>query len=1260
MDSRVDNEQFNIIHWNCRSILPKLNEFMNFLNKFDVEIDIILFNETWLDSHKIFQVPGFNIIRRDSDHPHGGIAVAINSKYTYTIKNTYFSYHFQNLVISVQIGHKILDILCLYCPPPPNGKFNINNLTSVYSHITSKDFLIVGDFNAHHVSWGCRKNDQRGNLIYSFADNHKLVCLNDHTVTTFPPLGQEGNVLDLVFASPSISSSCAFSVLDDLLSSNHYPLLVNVFFNVNPSSHNLHHSSTPTPDFPPLSQINFNKVDWSQFTELCINEFSSFSLSEDPQQNYNNIIDIITNILLTFPKKLQCYYGKRKSMIWWNETCDKAVRQAKIALQSYKTYPTAENYVLYKYFNAKKKRTIAEQKLQSWTKLCSSFNRMTSSKIVWDYMRRFKLSKLNHTKTKSNFLENPTNASKYLDKISSLNTVLDKSQLEQYFSLNGSSTAQWLTDKFEINEFNAALEHKKNTSPGPDFIPYLAIKNLPPIAKNILLDIYNQIWLNKCVPPSWKIQYTVPILKLFKDPNCLDAYRPISLTSCFSKLFETMLKNRLEWFIESHAIIPVDQYGFRKGKSTMDNLSCLVGDIRNNFRNNKYTLAVFLDIKGAFDNIDHCYLIKSLSSLGIPGHVLLWLYNFLNNRKVCLKIRNKIYGPRSTFKGTPQGAVLSPLVFILSLVNFMENIPTSVKYLFFADDLVVYVDCLDLIQGELIMNNCLKYLSDLLNNHLKLEVNVNKSSVILFSKNGFLQPHIFYNDLVIPVQRFIKYVGVVLDFELSWKHHINHVCRKAELGLNIMKSLAGLEWGSDPKVLKTIYISIVRSHFDYGCMFFGDAASNLLRKLDVLQNKALRIISGGMMSSPINSLEVEAGIVPLFIRRAFLIDKYCLKLVSRDNAIISRYLEYYNTPNFNLTAITIPTSLSDSIAYLNFEFQDVVYWSSSLPCFTFDFHCIVMDVAVSLKKFENKYDFLEYLETKQNFVKIYTDGSKTLDRTSFAFYDSFLKIGKVFNCNQSFSIFSAEILAIVYALDYLLQNCYETHKRVLILSDSMSALQALCNKSISASTNYLIFTLKQSINRLQNRDVTIEFCWVPGHSGILGNELVDTLAKSSDNVMNCNYKVPYTDLTLFVKKLMLQRWTTYLDTSRNIKGKWLAEVAPVPSTKAWFEKYKTFPGRNFFTTLSRLRIGHCRFPAHLSRLNLNENATCKYCNNNFCDLDHIFFVCPNFGISRLLFICLCQDILNNTCIPHTVQGLLKYTELYPAIYSFIHNTTGKL
>ncbi|XP_026329024.1 uncharacterized protein LOC113236999 [Hyposmocoma kahamanoa] len=456
-------------------------------------------------------IPGYNIVRQDSSRPHGGVAVAIKGKYKFSTISCDKCYDFQNILLSVSLGSLSLDILCVYLPPPPNGKFQIQQLNNVFSKICNKNYIIVGDFNAHHIAWGCRNVDRRGNLIYNFVDTHNLVCLNDHTITTFAPFGQQGNVLDLAFASPSISSSCTLSVLDDLMSSNHFPLLVSLFYKECVQSHkqsSTHSAAPTTPSIHCLANLNYNKIDWSKFHDLCTHKFSTFTINPDPLVAYTDFIQILVDILLTFhtTKAMFCHNKKRQPLLWWNDVCSQAVQQAKIALDSFRIYPSQENYLLYKQFDAKKKKTLSEQKALGWANLCSSFNRMTSTKLIWDYIRKFKFAKL-RTSSKSHFFDDTKNIMMFLDKITSSSLTCNFSTHLQYlFFNNSSSSTQWLTDPFGFHELQAALLNKKSSSPGPDYITYKVIQCLPFLAKTFLLEIYNRLWKKSIIPPDWKIQ----------------------------------------------------------------------------------------------------------------------------------------------------------------------------------------------------------------------------------------------------------------------------------------------------------------------------------------------------------------------------------------------------------------------------------------------------------------------------------------------------------------------------------------------------------------------------------------------------------------------------------------------------------------------------------------------------------------------------------------------------------------------------------
>lgn len=193
---------------------------------------------------------------------------------------------------------------------------------------------------------------------------------------------------------------------------------------------------------------------------------------------------------------------------------------------------------------------------------------------------------------------------------------------------------------------------KLSSAPGRDGIDFEVIYKLLIPWKLLLVDIYNEMYLENKFPESWKEAYVYFIPKS-DGVN----FRPISLTSCLCKLFETMVKNRLQWWLEHENLLSADQSGFRKGRSCLDNGSQLVLDIDTAFSEIKHVLAAFLDVKGAFDNINPRAMANKMADLGCPTNLVNFALFLTQHRLVYSELN--VDTPREIFKGVPQGGVLS-------------------------------------------------------------------------------------------------------------------------------------------------------------------------------------------------------------------------------------------------------------------------------------------------------------------------------------------------------------------------------------------------------------------------------------------------------------------------------------------------------------------------------------------------------------------------------------------------------------------------
>jgi hypothetical protein len=167
---------------------------------------------------------------------------------------------------------------------------------------------------------------------------------------------------------------------------------------------------------------------------------------------------------------------------------------------------------------------------------------------------------------------------------------------------------------------------KNNKAPGPDGITYEFYKNIPPCSYNELLNTLNKIFLSEKIPSNFNKAIMIPLFKK-GDPLIASNYRGLSLLNSLSKIFNSIILNRLTFWIEHNKILTEFQAGFRKQYSTVDNIFNLMNIVQLNSLNSKKTFAFFVDFSNAFDTIPHSSLFFKLSKVGISSKIIRILQN---------------------------------------------------------------------------------------------------------------------------------------------------------------------------------------------------------------------------------------------------------------------------------------------------------------------------------------------------------------------------------------------------------------------------------------------------------------------------------------------------------------------------------------------------------------------------------------------------------------------------------------------------------
>ena len=341
------------------------------------------------------------------------------------------------------------------------------------------------------------------------------------------------------------------------------------------------------------------------------------------------------------------------------------------------------------------------------------------------------------------------------------------------------------------------------------------------------------------VPKGWKKAKLIPIYKGKGEKDEMTNYRGISILPTFSKLIERIVANRVYAHLDTYDLFYKHQYGFRRGMGCESLLLKFMDRLSNAKAENKNFLAVYIDFAKAFDTLNIKILLKKIAHYKIPTA---WFRSYLSGRTQFTQIGTKTSKPKIITCGVPQGSVLGPLLFLLA-VNCLPNSSQFFSILF-ADDTTLILENKDLnllfIQANLFLKDFEKWCHA---NYLSLAPS--KTRFMLFSKQKTVPNLYLMNEQIIRVheqgqEKSFKLVGVCIDDSVSWHHHIDHIRKKVNTALGMLKRSKNF---IPTAIKKMIYNSLIMSHLSYCIVIWGNAKRTILDPLIKAQKRALRIVN---------------------------------------------------------------------------------------------------------------------------------------------------------------------------------------------------------------------------------------------------------------------------------------------------------------------------------------------------------------------------------------------------------------------------------
>ena len=468
-----------------------------------------------------------------------------------------------------------------------------------------------------------------------------------------------------------------------------------------------------------------NNVDWAQVHN-----------SNNADDKYNTFFKIYeTCYNESFPKQIKTENkrkatGKQWILPWLQEACDRKNKLYHIYIKK----PTLENKNIYINFKKWVEKRVYVAKRKYYNNLINMYS--SNSKKQWQIMNNIinrKKSKNKINKLKIDGVETSNNVAMaeafntYFSNIANElknNINLPTNSLHTLLPENSTKNSIFLipTTSSEVSDLIKSLNNSTTSD-----LNITALKSVNFNVSEILSHTINASLQQGTFPAALKVAKVIPIHKTGKKDD-VSNYRPISLLSVFSKLYEKVMQKRLLNFFEKNNSIYKGQYGFRPRHSCEHALLDAQNYLLHTLDKKEIALLLLIDFSKAFDMVDHEILLNKLYFYGVRGLAHDWLRSYLFDRSQYVSINGKKSSTRKLEFGVPQGSILGPLLFVI-YINDMPNINKSIHFILYADDanIIVTGKTLQIIQKQI-----QKFIPHLLNwiNTNALKLNIDKTKYI--------------------------------------------------------------------------------------------------------------------------------------------------------------------------------------------------------------------------------------------------------------------------------------------------------------------------------------------------------------------------------------------------------------------------------------------------------------------------------------------------------------------------------------------------
>ncbi|MEL6988110.1 MAG: reverse transcriptase family protein [Bacteroidota bacterium] len=408
---------------------------------------------------------------------------------------------------------------------------------------------------------------------------------------------------------------------------------------------------------------------------------------------------------------------------------------------------------------------------------------------------------------------------------------------------------------------------KNSKSFGQDGIPTTVLKVLKHDISNFLVNAFNEMIDKEVFPSCFKVAKIIPLFK-GGDKDSFNNYRPISLLSNVGKIFEKLISKRILKFLNRHDILDEHQFGFRNKRSTTDAIVAQIERIREALEAKEKASILLLDLKKAFDTIDHKMLFTKLDRIGIRGKMNKIIESYLTDRYQYIHIGSRSSSMKRLTTGVPQGSILGPLLFLIYINDLPKNC-SNVFVSLYADDTALL--SIDPVDPTVKLKDNLENLKIWFSVN-RLQLNLSKSTLI-----NFKQSIAFLDNCVMSCT--CKYLGLVLDKNLTFDDHIRNVVLRSSRLCGVIYRIRTYVNRNN---LLLFYECYIKPIIIYGILSYGCTSFNKLKPIFLIQKRIIRAICYMKKDESVQHKFKDLELLTVYELYCYELIKYVIKSIRKE------------------------------------------------------------------------------------------------------------------------------------------------------------------------------------------------------------------------------------------------------------------------------------------------------------------------------------------------------------------------------------------